>query len=80
MANHQVSMKIAEQAIKSKDVTFDVRIKSDSGSQRKIGELLISQGSVEWRKSCNSVHRKYINWEKFAELMEEHGKIRRGKK
>ena len=80
MANHQVSMKIAEQAIKSTDVKFVVKIKSGNGSQKKIGELLISQGSVEWRKSGNSVHRKYINWEKFAELMEEHGKIRRGKK
>lgn len=80
MANHQVSMKIAEQAIKSKDVTFVVRIKSGSGSQKKIGELLISQGSVEWRKSGNSVNRKYINWEKFAELMEEHGKTRRGQR
>lgn len=78
MANHQVIMEIQAQTIRSKDVIFVVKVKSDSGSHKKIGELLVSQGAIEWRKTRNSVNRKFLNWEKFSELMEEHGRTRRG--
>ena len=54
-----------------------VRVEKDGG---KLGTLLISKGSVEWRPKGTSVNRRVFGWGKFAAIMEEHGRsARKGK-
>ena len=69
MPTHAVSFEIPAKLALAKDIVFDIR---SDGS--KLGALLISKGNVEW-KPAKSVTTKYrISWEKFAAIMEEHGR------
>ena len=51
-------------------------IKSDGS---KLGSLLISKGNIEWVPANNSVKKRRLSWEKFAQLMETEGKVARMK-
>ncbi|MDO8208748.1 MAG: hypothetical protein Q7T38_13145 [Gallionella sp.] len=75
MASHDISFKIPQKFILSKDVEFEVK-----SNGAKLGTLLISQGNVEWIPANKSVNKRRISWEKFAALMEAEGKITRIKK
>jgi hypothetical protein len=55
-------------------VEFDIR---SDGS--KLGSLLISKGNIEWVPASNSVKKRRLSWERFAELMESEGNIARMK-
>lgn len=68
MAN-EVRMKIDTAVVGKKD--FEVEVKTKEG---KLGKLLISKGNVEWLPKSKSKNKKQLSWEKFGELMEEHGK------
>ncbi len=75
MATHRVSFEIPQKFVLSKDIEFEIK-----SNGKKLGTLLISQGNVEWVPASNSVKKRRLTWEKFAELMESQGKIARIKK
>jgi hypothetical protein len=54
----------------SSDIEFVVR---ENG--RKIGELHVSKGSIEWLPS-NGRYKRRMRWSKFAELMRDERKVR----
>lgn len=66
---HEVSLDIATKFVFHKDVTIEV--KKDG---KKLGSALVSKGNIEWLPSGNSVNKKRLSWEKFAELMMSQGK------
>lgn len=74
MAKHDISFEIPQKFVLSKDVVFE--IKSDGS---KLGSLLISKGNIEWVPANNSVRKRRLTWEKFADLMETEGKVARMK-
>ena len=75
MATHDVSFSIPQKFVLAKDVEFEIRSNST-----KLGTLLISKGNVEWIPANNSVKKRRLSWEKFAELIESEGKVKRIKK
>ena len=69
MANDvKVNIKVSV-PVKHKD--FEVVVKHDN---TKLGTLLISKGNIEWLPKGNTVNKKRLSWEKFAEFMEEYGR------
>lgn len=70
MAEHEVSFAVPQKLALSKDIEFNV--KSDGA---KLGTLLISKGNIEWVPAGNSVKKRRLSWEKFAELMSSRGKV-----
>jgi hypothetical protein len=64
---HKVTLSIPKAIeIESKDIIVEVRTDGDL-----LGELRISRGSVDWRRSGQhnvNVHR--VLWERFAQLLE----------
>jgi hypothetical protein len=62
---HVVSFRVPERPLKHSDIIFVVR-----RGQRKIGELRISQGGIDWfpRKA----HTGYTtSWERFQKMLEQ---------
>ncbi len=72
MARHDVSFTIPQRQVLSRDVVFEVK-----SNGRKLGELLISKGNVEWVPVHHAVKKRRLSWEKFAALMEEEGRVKR---
>jgi hypothetical protein len=75
MTTHRVSFEIPQKVVLAKDIEFEIK-----SNGKKLGQLLISQGNVEWIPANNSVKKKRLTWEKFAELMKDEGKEARIKK
>ena len=75
MAMHNVSFTIPQKMVLAKDVVFEIT--SDGA---KLGDLMISKGNIEWKPSGNSVNKRRMSWEKFAEVMEGAGRVARIKK
>lgn len=71
---HEVRVKIDTALVAHKD--FEVYVNSSDG---KIGTLLISKGNIEWLPKGNSVNKRRLTWQKFAELMESDGKPAKAK-
>lgn len=63
MATHKVTMRQPAEIEVTADFEFVVR---ENG--RKIGELHVSKGSIEWLPS-NGRYKRRMRWSKFAELM-----------
>jgi len=63
MARHTSTMRQPNEQILNKDVEFVIR---ENG--RKLGELHVSKGSIEWIPN-NGRYNRRIRWSKFAELM-----------
>jgi hypothetical protein len=70
MATHKVLMRQPTEIEVSSDIEFVVR---ENG--RKIGELHVSKGSIEWLPS-NGRYKRRMRWSKFAELMRDERKVR----
>jgi len=66
---HEVTLDIATKFVLHKDATIEV--KKDG---KKLGTALVSKGNIEWLPAGNSVNKKRMSWEKFAEMMESEGK------
>jgi hypothetical protein len=64
MAKHDIEVDLPAQRVVNTDL--HVVVKSDG---RKLGELLISKGTIDWRPAK---HHKPVSmrWETFARLME----------
>ena len=69
MATHEIDMTVPAQTVMNKDV--EVRVRSDGAAY---GTVQISKGSIDWVPANNKVHRYGMTWEKFDELMREHGR------
>jgi hypothetical protein len=67
---HNVRLKMNAAVVAHKDC--EIVVSSDEG---KIGTLLISKGNLEWLPKGNSVNKRRLSWSKFAEVMQEHGKL-----
>ena len=63
MARHHIEMEIPPEVVLRSDVRFVVY-----SDEVKLGELLVSKGSVAWipRRSSQAIH---VQWEQFDELM-----------
>jgi len=71
MPRHDIDMAIPPKIVLNSDVRFVVR--SDG---EKLGELLVSRGSVAWvpGHSPNAIH---VQWERFGGMMLEERRRRR---
>jgi hypothetical protein len=70
MATHKVTMRQSNQIEVSTDVEFVIK---ENG--RKIGELHVSKGSIEWLPS-NGRYKRRMRWSKFSQIMEQEKKVR----
>ena len=75
MANHNVSFKIPQKVVLSKDIELEVR--SDGAL---LGRLLVSKGNIEWLPGGNVTNKYRLSWERFAQLVEQNGKIAKVRK
>jgi hypothetical protein len=66
---HQVRVRIDTAVVAHKD--FEIIVKTHTG---KLGTLLVSKGNLEWLPKGNSVNKARLTWERFADIMEQHGK------
>ncbi|TKR29598.1 hypothetical protein FCE95_15835 [Luteimonas gilva] len=73
---HEVSAKLHTKVVAHKDL--EVLVKTSSTG--KLGTLLISKGNIEWLPRGNSVNKKRMTWQAFADLIEGQGKTVRVKK
>jgi hypothetical protein len=67
MPQHEVYFSLPTRSIMNADAEFEII--SDGN---KLGSLRISRGSLEWQPA-NSPLRLQMGWEKFNEIMREHG-------
>jgi len=65
MASHDVTLKRAKAEIINSDVVFEIKKNS-----RKLGELHISRGAIEWVPN-NARYKRRMSWTKFALLMQD---------
>jgi hypothetical protein len=65
MASHDVTLKRAKAEIINSDVVFEIKKNS-----RKLGELHISRGAIEWVPN-NARYKRRMSWTKFAQLMQD---------
>jgi len=65
MASHDVTLKRAKAEIINSDVVFEIKKNS-----RKLGELHISRGAIEWVPN-NARYKRRMSWTKFAHLMQD---------
>ena len=70
MAVHKVIMRQPNQREVTVDIEFIIK---ENG--RKIGELHVSKGSIEWLPS-NGRYKRRMRWSKFAELMSQERQVR----
>ena len=69
-ASHKVIMRQPNQTEVSSDIEFIIK---ENG--RKIGELHVSKGSIEWLPS-NGRYKRRMRWSKFAEIMAQEKQVR----
>ena len=65
MAKHDIEMEIPRKVVLNSDVRFIVR--SDG---RKIGELLVSRGSLAWVPK-NTKTEYHVSWDRAPDLIRE---------
>jgi len=70
MATHSISMKQPEEVVLGKDVIF--LIKRDG---RKLGELHVSKGNLEWVPAGSKAKTYRLRWAQVATLFEENGRL-----
>lgn len=72
MPRHDIEIDLPPKVVLNSDVRFAVR--SDG---QKLGELLVSRGSVAWLPAHFDERPYHLRWERFDALMREHGRRRR---
>lgn len=70
---HEVKLNLNTNIVGYKDISIVV-----SGDGRKLGEVLISKGNIEWKPSPKSKKKHRLTWTKFAEMMTK-GKVVKAK-
>ena len=73
MSKHEVQVTLPKGlVVGNTDVEIPVKV---DGSP--MGRLKVSKGGVDWMPSGNSKTRHVVTWEKLAELLIEHGRVRK---
>ena len=70
MASHSISMKQPKEVILGKDVKFSIK-----RNGRKLGELHVSKGNLEWVPAASKVKTYRLRWAQVAALFEEEGRL-----
>ena len=70
MATHSISMQQPQEVILGKDVQFTIK-----RNNRKLGELHVSKGNLEWVPAGSKVKTYRLRWVEVAELFEENGRL-----
>ena len=68
MAKHEIEAIIPN--VKVKNADMEVAVRSDGAL---LGRLKISKGTIDWLPANNSKNHSVMNWEKFAQVMEDWG-------
>lgn len=71
MPAHDIDVTIPAQTVKNKDMDMEVVVRADG---HVFGRVRISKGSIDW-VPANSDHPRRMSWERFAEVMDERGRI-----
>jgi hypothetical protein len=69
MPRHNVTVQFAKE-ISVSNTDVDITVRSDD---KLLGRVQISTGSIDWFPSPNKKLRYELSWERFAEIMLEHG-------
>jgi hypothetical protein len=69
MPKHHVAVEFARE-ISVSNTDLDITVRSDD---KLLGRVQISTGSIDWFPSPNKRVRYELPWERFADLMLEHG-------
>jgi hypothetical protein len=69
MPKHHVTVQFARE-INVSNTDVDITVRSDD---KLLGRVQISTGSIDWFPSPNKKVRYELSWERFADLMREHG-------
>ena len=69
MANHIVKMSLPEGLVVNSDVEFTV-----SSDGKKLGEVHLSRGTIDWRPAGAKKAEYRLKWERFAEIMIANGR------
>ena len=75
MAKHAVRLRLPGFDLHGSNAEFVVYSsrQTPSGKPEKLGELHVSQGSLEWWPKGAKQFRREVTWEKFAEWVEREG-------
>jgi hypothetical protein len=71
MPVHDIEVELPARVISHKDLTISVW-----SDKEKLGELRVSKGTVDWVPG-KAQTTYYLSWERFDEMMREHGRRRR---
>ena len=71
MPRHHLEIELPPKVVLNSDVVFTVR--SDG---QKLGELLVSRGSLAWLPVHVDDRPYHLSWERLDELMRDHGRRR----
>jgi hypothetical protein len=64
MANHVVRMSLPQGLVVNSDVEFTI-----TSDGKKLGEVHLSKGTIDWRPAGAKKAEHRLKWEKFADLM-----------
>jgi hypothetical protein len=70
MATHAISMKQPKEVILGKDVQFSI-----IRNGRKLGELHVSKGNLEWVPAGSRTKTFRLRWAQVAQIFEENGRL-----
>ena len=70
MATHSISMKQPEEVVLGKDVQFLIK-----RNGRKLGELHVSKGNLEWVPAGSKLKTYRLRWVQVAEIFEDKGRL-----
>ena len=70
MPKHKVIMRQPKEIVMNSDIEFIVR-----ENDKKLGELHVSKGSIEWLPN-NGRFKRRMSWSKFAQLMDGERRVR----
>jgi hypothetical protein len=70
MANHKIYMKQPKEVILGKDVQFLIK-----RNGKKLGELHLSQGNLEWVPSGSKTKTYRLRWAQVSTLFKEQGRL-----
>ena len=68
MSKHEIQLTLP--AVPLKNTDLEVIVYSDGA---RLGVVKISKGTLDWLPSKNSKNHFVMNWERFAQIMVEHG-------
>ncbi len=70
---HSVTVVMPRRKLERADVVFDVKQDGEA-----FGTLLVSKGSVVWRRAKKSVKGRKLGWTNFDKFMNKHGRLVKG--